>query len=95
MGAHALSERGRRILEEARSLPPEERVELADQLIFTLEPEYLHRVEEAWAKEAEARLDAYDRGEISALPSDLAIAMAKAEAPTRIRRRPPRRTETQ
>ncbi|MBM4031598.1 MAG: addiction module protein [Planctomycetes bacterium] len=95
MGAHELSERGMRILKEARSLPPEERVELADQLIFTLEPEYLRRVEEAWAKEAEARLDAYDRGETIALPSDLAVEMAKAAARKRTRRTSPRRRKTE
>jgi len=95
MDAHELSARGARLLAEALLLPPEERVELADRLIFTLEPEYLRRVEEAWMKEAEARLDAYERGEMSALPSDLAIAMAKAAARKGTRRESPRRRDTE
>ena len=89
MDAHELSERGARLLAEALLLPPEERVELTDQLIFTLEPEYLRRVEDAWMEEADARLDAYESGEMDAIPADEAIAMVLEAARKKAPRKSP------
>ncbi len=95
-GGIPLTERASRILKDAlTTLSPEERVELADHLIFTLEPEYLRRVHEAQIKEVEDRIDAYDRGEMGSLPSDLAIEMAMAAARKRTRRKPPHRKKTE
>jgi putative addiction module component (TIGR02574 family) len=75
-----VSERGARILEEALALPPEERAELADRLWSSLDPSSQQRVDKLWAEEVEARLDAYDRGEIEAIPAEKAIAEALLKA---------------
>lgn len=77
-----MSERGARLLEQALALSFEERAELADRLSSSLEsssPEQ-ERVDKLWAEEVEARLDAYDRGEMEAIPAEKAIAEALLKA---------------
>jgi len=73
-GGISLSEPASRILQEALRLSPEERVDLADLLAFSLEPEYLLRVQEAQMRIVEARIDAFERGEIEAIPAEQALA---------------------
>ena len=75
-----MSERGARVLEEALALPPEERAELADRLWSSLDSVSQRRVDQLWAEEVEARLDAYDRGEVEAIPAERAIADALLKA---------------
>jgi putative addiction module component (TIGR02574 family) len=54
------------ILKEALNLKPSEKAELVDKLLSSLDkPE--KEIDELWAKEAEDRIDAYDRGEIKAV----------------------------
>jgi putative addiction module component (TIGR02574 family) len=43
----------------------EERAELADRVLDSLDTEARRAVDEAWAAEAEDRIDAYERGEIA------------------------------
>jgi len=71
-----VSERGARVLEEALALSPEERAELAERLWSSIESatEDQERIDRLWAEEVEARLDAYDRGEMEAIPAEQAIA---------------------
>jgi putative addiction module component (TIGR02574 family) len=64
-----MSRKGAQILEEALSLPAVERAELADRLLGSLKASSARRIEQLWAEEAEARLGAYDRGEIKAIPA--------------------------
>lgn len=52
---------------EALRLPAHQRALLADTLLGSLDDEAARKVELAWAGEAEARLAAYHRGELSAL----------------------------
>lgn len=52
---------------EALRLPAHERALLADALLGSLDDDSVRQVEAAWGKEAEARLAAYHRGEITAL----------------------------
>lgn len=59
----------RKLIEEALSLPPDERAAVAERLLSSLEPE-LSQIDQLWAAEAEDRLNAYDRGEIEAIPAD-------------------------
>ncbi len=55
-----------RILKDALSLKPAQRAELIDRLLFSLDrPD--STIDRLWAKEAENRIDAYDRGEIASL----------------------------
>ena len=64
-----MSKRGTQVLEEALSLPPVERAELADRLLTSLDSSPARRIDELWAQEAEDRLDAFERGEIKAVSS--------------------------
>lgn len=61
------------IIAAALKLPASERAVLADELLHSLDkadPE----IDALWAKEAEERLAAYDRGEIEALDADKVLA---------------------
>ena len=54
------------IFKEASVLSPFEKAQLIDQLISTLdEPD--KKMDELWAKEAEERIEAYNRGELKAV----------------------------
>ena len=54
------------LLKEAITLPPRDRAYLIDRLLVSLDrPD--REIEKLWAKEAESRIDAYDRGELKAV----------------------------
>ncbi len=54
------------ILKDALTLKPSQKAELIDRLLSTLDkPD--REIDELWAKEAEDRIDAYDRGKIKAI----------------------------
>ena len=61
------------ILEVARRLPAAERAALVDALLRSLDKPDAE-VDALWAKEAEERLAAYDRGEIEAIDVELVFA---------------------
>lgn len=55
------------ILKDALNLKPSQKAELIDRLLSTLDkPD--REIDKLWAKEAEDRIDAYDRGKIKAVP---------------------------
>jgi len=58
------------ILRDALALPPEELAELVEQLLATLQSPPDPKLDEFWAREAEDRLNAYDRGELKAVPAE-------------------------
>lgn len=62
-----MSSRGIQVLKEALSLPPAERAEIADRLLSSIDPPSQEGIDMLWGKEAEERLDAFDRGEIKAI----------------------------
>lgn len=64
-----MSARMTEILKEVLSLPPEERAELADGILASLEPSD-PRILELWAAEAEDRVAAFERGEIEAVSAE-------------------------
>jgi putative addiction module component (TIGR02574 family) len=64
-----MSELAEKLIEEALSLPPDERAAVAERLLSSLEPE-LSLIDQLWAAEAEDRLNAYDHGEIEAIPAE-------------------------
>ena len=64
-----MSRQSEKVLEEALSLPPIERAEIVERLLSSFEFSERKAVDELWAKEAESRVDAYERGEISAVPA--------------------------
>ena len=59
-------EKSKEILKKAMDLPAAEKAELIDRLLSSLEkPD--RDLDELWAKEAEDRIDAYEKGELLAL----------------------------
>ena len=58
---------------EALSLTVAERALLADRLLQTLDQEDPERMER-WGREADRRLEAYERGEIAAIDGPEAVA---------------------
>ncbi len=63
-----MTARTEQILNQALSLPPSERAQLAERLFSSLDipPQELDRL---WAEEADSRIDAYERGEVKAIPA--------------------------
>jgi len=59
---------GRQILAEALKLPPVERAELIEGLLTSFEFRSRKTVDVLWAQEAEDRIDAFERGEMAAIP---------------------------
>ena len=56
-----------KILKEALTLKPAQKAELIEKLLSSLDkPD--KEIDELWAKEAESRIDAYERGKIKAFP---------------------------
>ena len=68
------------ILEQLLSLPVETRARLAHQLLESLEPAN-ERNHQLWAEEVESRLDAYDRGELKAVPGEEVFARLREKFP--------------
>ena len=66
-GATVMSKNGAQVLERALALPPDERAEMADRLLSSLDTKRQRRIDEMWAEEAEDRIDALERGEIRAV----------------------------
>lgn len=63
-----MSRQTTRMLEEAKKLPPIERAELIEGLLDSFNLEQRKRIDEAWAREAESRIDAYEAGRIEEVP---------------------------
>lgn len=75
-----MSERAEEILEEALQLPSSERADLAERLLDSLAFGTDERVDALWAAEAESRIAAFRRGELSAVPAEDVFAEIEAEA---------------
>ena len=64
------------ILKDALILKPSQKAELIDKLLSILDkPD--REIDELWAKEAEDRIDAYDRGKIKAVPLEKVLEKYK------------------
>ena len=59
----------KQIFEEALGLPASEKALLAEQLLASLDLSSSNSIDEMWAREAENRIDAYERGEMKAIPA--------------------------
>jgi putative addiction module component (TIGR02574 family) len=60
---------GRQILAEALKLPPVERAELIEGLLTSFDFQSGKTIDALWAQEAEDRIDAFERGEMAAIPA--------------------------
>lgn len=56
------------VLNDALSLPPRSRAKLAEKLLESLDDPRQNEMDRLWAEEAEDRIDAYERGELKAVP---------------------------
>jgi putative addiction module component (TIGR02574 family) len=67
-----------RIIEQAMALPPEDRVEVAERILITVDPSQLPQIDPALAEEAERRIDALERGEDRTYPLEEVIQSFRA-----------------
>jgi putative addiction module component (TIGR02574 family) len=65
MNSHA-----EQILQSALNLNPDDRVEIAESLIVSLDEERAAEIEAAWAAEIKRRLESIDKGEVQLVPWD-------------------------
>ena len=61
-----MSDDDSRLLEEALALPINERADLVDRLLSSLDPSE-PKIEKLWAAEVEDRIDALERGDLRTL----------------------------
>jgi putative addiction module component (TIGR02574 family) len=76
-----MPKQGKQILAEALKLSPMERAELVENLLTSFEFQSRKRIDALWAKEAENRIDAYERGEMAAIPAKDVFAKMEKNRP--------------
>jgi len=69
-----MSANGEQILKQALALSPEDRAEVVDRLLASFQTPPDPLLDELWAREAEDRLDAYNRGELGAVSAEEVFA---------------------
>jgi putative addiction module component (TIGR02574 family) len=75
-----MSTEARTLIQNALALRPEERALVAEKILESLiEPDAANDAE--WAREAEDRLEAYDRGEIQGSPLDEVVRDLRGARP--------------
>jgi len=57
-----------KVANDALSLPPKSRAKLAEKLLESLDGPRQREIDRLWAEEAEDRIDAYERGDLKAIP---------------------------
>lgn len=65
MDAHA-----QQILQNALGLPPDDRIEIADALMLSVDPALGADLDPAWADEIKRRLDEIDSGQAKMIPAE-------------------------
>ncbi|MDA3923349.1 MAG: addiction module protein [Kiritimatiellae bacterium] len=60
----------KKVYDEAITLPPSERAELVEKIMSSFKYPAQQEMDTLWAKEAEERLDAYEKGLIGSTPSE-------------------------
>jgi putative addiction module component (TIGR02574 family) len=61
------------LAEQAMTLPPEARAQLADLLVESLDSEDLGRIDQLWLAEARRRRDEIRTGKVRSIPGDEAL----------------------
>lgn len=69
-----MSANSEQILQLALALSQQDRAEVLERLLASFQIPPDPGIDQLWAKEAEDRLDAYDRGELSAVPAEEVFA---------------------
>jgi putative addiction module component (TIGR02574 family) len=65
-----MSASNEQILQQALALSPKDRAEIVERLLASFQAPPDPHLDELWAREAEDRLEAYDRGELGAVPAE-------------------------
>lgn len=68
------------LAQRGRQLPPLERERLVDALLESLNEPAANELDAAWGAEIARRLEAYDRGDVKAIPAEEVFARARALA---------------
>jgi len=61
--------RSEQVLRDALALTPTDRAGLVEQILASFEFPVRKDIDAAWAREAESRINAYERGEIETTPA--------------------------
>ncbi|HUB25335.1 MAG TPA: addiction module protein [Tepidisphaeraceae bacterium] len=69
----------RQIIEAAKGLKLDDRMDVVDELVASVTPDEQREIDKAWEEEAEARLDAFERGEIKDVPGEQALDEIEAK----------------
>ena len=69
------------VVDKALALPPVERAGLIEELLASFDRPARAAVDAACAEEAESRIEAHDRGQLSAIPLEDVVARIKPLAP--------------
>lgn len=69
----------KRILEDALSLPDDERRRIAELLLDSVSTDSTEEIEAAWVAEAVRRAEQLERGEVEALDGETVLAELKAK----------------
>jgi len=64
-----MSKQASQLLEDALSLSPAERAQLAEQILTSLDLAEQSEIDALWAQEAEERLEAFEHGQLKAVPA--------------------------
>jgi putative addiction module component (TIGR02574 family) len=69
-----MSVNSEQILRQALELSPQDRAEIVERLLNSFHTPPDSRLDQLWVREAEDRLDAYDCGELGAVPAEEVFA---------------------
>lgn len=73
----------RKILEQALSLPEDDRHRLAEALLDSIPAEVAEELEKAWNAEALRRAEAFERGDVQAIDGDKAMSELRSKFASR------------
>jgi len=68
-----MSDLARKFMEEALLLPREDRAELVDQLLQSLNTPTQKEIDRLWAEESERRVRDYENGKVESLNGEMVI----------------------
>lgn len=74
-----MSTSSEQILEQALALPPDDRAKILERLLASFQTPPDPKLDELWAREAEDRLEAYDRGELGSISAEDVFAKIERE----------------
>jgi putative addiction module component (TIGR02574 family) len=77
MEGTVMSDTLRELVRQAKSLAADERAQLAEFLLASIQDSPLAEIEAAWDREIEERAAAYDRGELQTISAEDVFAEAR------------------